>query len=380
MLDSVHGLGLAHGISWVSDGCAFAIHDPNVYMTEIAPRFFRKQTHLRSFHRQLSIWGFTRLETGAGGRGVWFHKNFIRSKPELIARIKRVPVKHASHHKMSESELSSNPTMDYTNYKLNDKIAKAIAASNNGMPFSDSAMSKQKGKKPSLPLRKRSSSHEEGESPKPSSAAAAVMNAGMMGGGMMSAFDTPLQRLYASQEGASPPHLPGSPSSRLPPFILTGYQTAGGSVTGIPRYPASASYAPPAEDEIVARQLAALARPNPSELAAASASRSSLVSNDTALMARAMAMESERRRHHALMHAQAQAVHAQAAQAQAAQAQAAQAQAAQAQAMSMGMPSAHNMGSDTDILAAIQQRKRFLGRLEVEFKAKMAARGGGGGL
>lgn len=40
----------------VSDGCAFAIHDPNVYMTEIAPRFFHKQTHLRSFHRQLSIW------------------------------------------------------------------------------------------------------------------------------------------------------------------------------------------------------------------------------------------------------------------------------------------------------------------------------------
>lgn len=73
-------------------------------------------------------------------------------------------------------------------------------------------------------------------------------------------------------------------------------------------------------------------------------------------------MESERRRHHALMQAQAQA------------------RAAQAQAMNMGMPSAHNMGSDDDILAAIQQRQRFLGRLEVEFKAKMAARGGGGGL
>jgi hypothetical protein len=40
----------------VSDGRAFAIHDPDVYMTEIAPRFFHKQSHLRSFHRQLSIW------------------------------------------------------------------------------------------------------------------------------------------------------------------------------------------------------------------------------------------------------------------------------------------------------------------------------------
>lgn len=372
MLDSVQGLGLSHGISWVSDGCAFAIHDPNVYMTEIAPRFFRKQTHLRSFHRQLSIWGFTRLETGAGGRGVWFHKNFIRSKPELIARIKRVPVKHATHSKMSESELSTNPMMDYTNYKLNDKVAKAIAASSNSMPFStDGSMSKQKGKRPSLPLRKRSASQDEGEDAKPSSAKAAAMNAGMMGAGKMSAFDTPLQRLYASQEAAAPTHLPGSPSSRLPPFILTGYQAAGGNVAGRSRFHPSGSFAPPAapsqvEDEIVARQLAALARPNPTEaIAAASASRSSLVSNDAALMARAMVMESERRRHHALMQAQAQAV---------------QAQAAQAQAMSMGMPSANNMGSDTDILAAIQQRQRFLSRLEVEYKAKMAARGGGGGI
>ena len=179
----------------------------------------------------------------------------------------------------------------------------------------------------------------------------------------MSAFDTPLQRLYASQEDAPPPHMPGSPSSRLPPFILTGYQPAGGNVAGRPRYPAPGSYAPPAEDEIVARQLASMARPHPSDaIAAASASRSSLVPTDAALMARAMVMESERRRHHALMQAQAQA------------------RAAQAQAMNMGMPSAHNMGSDDDILAAIQQRQRFLGRLEVEFKAKMAARGGGGGL
>jgi len=405
MLDSVQGLGLAHGISWVSDGCAFAIHDPNVYMTEIAPRFFRKQTHLRSFHRQLSIWGFTRLETGAGGRGVWFHKNFIRTKPELITRIKRVPVKHATQPKTTEAELSSNPTMDYTNYRLNDKVAKAIGASNNKMPFTtDGILSKKQGKRPSLPLRKRSGSAEEGDDSKPSpttaaaahnAAAAGMMNASMMNAGMMNSLDgqTPLQRLYASQEASAPTHLPGSPSgSRLPPFILTSYQPSGGSMAASSRFPSQgyasgsflsrANVLPPSaptsahmEDEIVARQLAALARPNPTDaIAAASASRSSLVSNDAALMARAMVMESERRRHHSvMMQAQAQAAQAQAAQAQAAQA-------AQAQAMSMGMPPhPSSMGSDTDILAAIQQRQRFLSRLESEFKAKMA-RGGGGGM
>lgn len=378
----------------MSDGCAFAIHDPNVYMTEIAPRFFHKQTHLRSFHRQLSIWGFTRLETGAGGRGVWFHKYFIRSKPELITRIKRVPVKHATNPK-SDAEVSSNPTMDYTNYRLNDKVAKAISVTNSNMPFPvDGMISKPKGKRPSLPMRKQSNSDEDGvlvEDSKPSStmeaaaAAGGMMNAGMRNVGMMSAFEgnTPLQRLYASQEAVVSTNLPGSPSSRMHPFILTGYQTAGGNMAGSSRFAPQAfapgsfggraanmpQSGPQMEDELVARQLAAMGRPTDA-IAAASASRSSLVPNDTALMARAMVMESERRRHHAMMQAQAQAV----------QAQAAQAQAAQAQAMGMGMPHVSSMGNDTDILAAIQQRQRFLSRLETEFKAKMAARGSGGGM
>ena len=40
----------------VSEGNAFAIHDPDVFMTDISPQFFDKQSRLRSFHRQLSIW------------------------------------------------------------------------------------------------------------------------------------------------------------------------------------------------------------------------------------------------------------------------------------------------------------------------------------
>jgi hypothetical protein len=157
----------------------------------------------------------------------------------------------------------------------------------------------------------------------------------------------------------------------------------------------SASNPSQLEDVIVASQLAALGRP-PDAIAAASASRPMfpndasasrpMLPNDAALMARAMVMESERRRqHYAIMQAQAQAAHvAQAHAAHAAQAQAHAAH-AQAQTMNMGMPTASNMGSDsdTDILAAIQQRKQFLSRLEAEFKAKImdkrdAARGVGG--
>lgn len=304
-----------------------------------------------------------------------------------------MPVKHVNPPKSSEAELSSNPTMDYTNYKLNEKVSKAIAASNDVTYPRDGMLTKAKSKRPSLPLRKRSPSAGEGEGSKPSAADSAVPNAAA---GMMGALQgqTPLQRLYATQEATVPTQFAGSQSSRLPPFFLTSYQPAGGAMAGHPNFPGGyvpsafmngPNYAPPSasnpsqvEDVMVARQLATLGRPPTDAIAAASARP--VLSNDAALMARAMVMESERRRQqYAVMQAQAQA-------AQAAQAQA-QAQAAQAQAMNMGMPFVNNMGSDsdTDILAAIQQRKQFLNRLEVEYKAKImdkmdAARGVGGGM
>lgn len=114
MLDRVDELDLNHGSSWVSEGCAFAIHDPDVFMKEIAPKFFDRQTHLRSFHRQLSIWGFGRIETSAKGRGVWFHKNFIRDKPGLMKYIKRVPVKNP---KLTAPKPKSRLS-DYSSYHL----------------------------------------------------------------------------------------------------------------------------------------------------------------------------------------------------------------------------------------------------------------------
>lgn len=117
MLDRVESLGLAHGASWVSEGRAFAIHNPDVFMNEITPQFFDKQTHLRSFHRQLSIWGFTRLETGSAGRGVWFHKFFVKNQPDLIKHIKRVPVKNPKA-SSNTSNKPKNHLPDYTQYKI----------------------------------------------------------------------------------------------------------------------------------------------------------------------------------------------------------------------------------------------------------------------
>ena len=332
--------------------------------------------------------GFTRLETGAGGRGVWFHKYFIQAKPELIARIKRVPVKQTNEPRPTESDLSSNPTMDYTNYKLNDKVAKVIATSSATSYHMDSLLNKSKAKRPSLPMRRRSNSDDSEDSAPPRVSAATTSGhpAGILSAGMMQP-QTSLQRLYAQNAAtASAAQLTGSNASRLPPLILTSYQpaaaanarllpqgypTPGSFLTGAtaPTLAAATANPPHVEDELVARQLAAMGRPAHTLSAAAAAPRPSLVTNDAAVMARAMVLESERRRQAALVQAQA----AQAAQAAHAHAQA-QAQAAQAQALGAAMPPT-SMGSDADILAAIQQRQRFLSRLESEFKAKIGPRG-----
>ena len=44
-------------ISWAPHGRAFVVHDPNQFMSGIAPQFFH-QSKYRSFTRQLNIWCF----------------------------------------------------------------------------------------------------------------------------------------------------------------------------------------------------------------------------------------------------------------------------------------------------------------------------------
>ena len=46
-------------VGWLPHGRAFAILDEDRFMREVVPMFF-KQTKIRSFYRQLSLWGFRR--------------------------------------------------------------------------------------------------------------------------------------------------------------------------------------------------------------------------------------------------------------------------------------------------------------------------------
>lgn len=82
-----------HVVSWIQDGRAFAIHDRDLFLKHIVPRFF-KQTKFRSFTRQLNLWGFTRCVCNEGRvDGAWKHEHFVRGMVERLGFIQRVEVK-----------------------------------------------------------------------------------------------------------------------------------------------------------------------------------------------------------------------------------------------------------------------------------------------
>jgi hypothetical protein len=103
-------------ISWLPHGRAFIIRNEGVFVSKVVPEYF-KQTKMRSFVRQLLLWGFTRylhlsfhshlhfldvhlichviLNRILCGpdRGAWFHQLFIRGELPKLAFIKRTAVK-----------------------------------------------------------------------------------------------------------------------------------------------------------------------------------------------------------------------------------------------------------------------------------------------
>jgi hypothetical protein len=49
----------AASIMWLSHGRAFIIRDETLFISKVVPAYF-KQTKMRSFNRQVLLWGFTR--------------------------------------------------------------------------------------------------------------------------------------------------------------------------------------------------------------------------------------------------------------------------------------------------------------------------------
>eukprot|EP00984_Skeletonema_dohrnii_P032171 scaffold25734_cov120-Skeletonema_dohrnii-CCMP3373.AAC.1 len=80
----------AQAVTWLPHGRAFKIHDKVKFMNKVVPVFFN-QTKIRSFNRQLYMWGFRRI--GRGDDQVWYNENFLRGKPEDMKHMVRTKIK-----------------------------------------------------------------------------------------------------------------------------------------------------------------------------------------------------------------------------------------------------------------------------------------------
>jgi len=93
LLLEVEAAGRADVISFVANGRAFAIHKADNFFKEIVPLYFR-QSRLSSFKRQLNLYGFELINTGPA-RGGYYHEMFVKERPELCRRMRRIAVKVA---------------------------------------------------------------------------------------------------------------------------------------------------------------------------------------------------------------------------------------------------------------------------------------------
>jgi len=91
LLLEVEAAGRSDVISFVANGRAFAIQKPDKFFKEIVPLYFR-QSRLSSFKRQLNLYGFELINTGPA-RGGYYHELFVKDRPELCRRMRRVAVK-----------------------------------------------------------------------------------------------------------------------------------------------------------------------------------------------------------------------------------------------------------------------------------------------
>ena len=87
MLAVLEDLGLSRQIcSWNPHGRSFQIHNNVKFVKFILPKFFRS-IQMRTFKKQLSVYGFRRVLQNSEDYGSYYHERFLRGKPFLCSAI-----------------------------------------------------------------------------------------------------------------------------------------------------------------------------------------------------------------------------------------------------------------------------------------------------
>jgi hypothetical protein len=127
LLTEVEGNGRSDVISFIASGKAFAIHKPDKFFKEIVPKYFR-QSRLSSFKRQLNLYGFELINTGPA-RGGYYHEMFVKERPELCRRMRRVAVKLPTNKPQDGANTSKVTSSEFVyNAPSVEKIMKAGAS------------------------------------------------------------------------------------------------------------------------------------------------------------------------------------------------------------------------------------------------------------
>ena len=104
-------------ISWVNGGRSFQINNRELFEKLLMPLYF-KATKLRSFQRQLNLWGFERTQTAGGDTSSSFysHPQFVRGQPENLRHILRVKIKGSiGKTDVNEGDVVGDNTGDHAN-------------------------------------------------------------------------------------------------------------------------------------------------------------------------------------------------------------------------------------------------------------------------
>lgn len=80
MLEAIDQVGDSSIVSWLPDGQHFQVHNPQLFVQKVIPKFFKKQKSYKSFQRQLHLYGFQR-ETDGPNRG----KYWTSQDPSLLS-------------------------------------------------------------------------------------------------------------------------------------------------------------------------------------------------------------------------------------------------------------------------------------------------------